>query len=214
MVMSTQSSSFTVLSPDAVVEGKSIAQWTEDWWTWAAQSPAGTNNPLDDTTGAFAHQRNGNGSPVFFLAGTNGITENGGTAERTINVKAGTPILVPLINFADTLDPENVENDLINAWPSSVTDVFATIDGVSISNPRSYLETTDFFSMGRAKPNSLIAELGASAGVDLKHVELTPTKATGYYLMIDLSKGTHTIDFGGALASGFSTHVTDHIIAS
>jgi hypothetical protein len=210
--MSTQSSSFTVLSPDAVVEGKFISQWTEDWWTWAAQSPAGTNNPLDDATGAFAYQ--GNSGPVFFLAGTNGITENGAFAERTINVKAETPILVPLINYFDTLDPEKVENHLINVWPSRVADVFATIDGVTISNPRDYLETTGFFSMGRAKPNSLIAELGASAGLDLKNIDLTPTKATGYYLMIDLTPGSHTIDFGGALKTGFSTHVIDHINVS
>jgi len=205
--------SYTVLDPNSSVDGKTISQWTADWWTWAAQSPAGGNNPLDDQTGAFAHQRNG--GPVFFLGGTNGITGNGGSAERTFHVSHGTPVLVPMLNFFDTLDPPSVEDQLVSGFLSDISSVFATIDGHAIADPRGYLETTDFFSMGSAKPNSLINQLAKTAlGQDIAHTDLSPTKATGFYLMVEFTPGVHTIDFGGQHTSGISTHVIDHIVVS
>src|SRR3954453_22895353 len=65
---------YTILSPGAVIAGKSIADWTAEWWTWAFQAPNNAN-PLNDPDGRFAHVQN-NG-PVFFIAGnsaTRGFT--------------------------------------------------------------------------------------------------------------------------------------------
>ena len=196
--------SFEILKSNAVIDGKSIMRWTENWWTWAAQSPAATS-PLNDTTGAWAHENNC--GLVFFVAGT-----GGGEAERTFHVKAGEPLLVPLLSTFDTLDPLQTEKDYISGWPGTVTDLIAKIDGVDVSK-QSYLEPTGVFSMGMTRPGSWIAELGAPV-----NSELCPTMATGYYLMIDLSKGAHTLEFGGktvdAAGNVFSTHTIDHIIAS
>ena len=43
-------------SPQAVVAGKSISQWTEDWWRWGLQATNNAaTNPLLDTNGQAAH---------------------------------------------------------------------------------------------------------------------------------------------------------------
>ena len=185
-------------------DGETLSQWTEKWWTWALQAPAATN-PLLDTTGAYAGVDN-NGS-VFFIAGTFSTSGASGTADRTFDVPAGKPLLIPMLNEFDTLDPKSTETEDMENFRHSVTSLFATIDGVSITDPKSDLVNTGFFSMGKTQPGSLIEELGAPAGS-----ELYPTKSSGYWLMVSgLSPGEHTLTFGGSLSDGFSTRVTDHI---
>ena len=90
----------TPSAPDSVVAGKSAVDWTAAWWTWAQQSPV-AKNPFTDSTGAFAHVNND--GPVFFVAGTNGVS---GTVTRTFTAPAGKPLLVPMINFFDLSQPK------------------------------------------------------------------------------------------------------------
>jgi hypothetical protein len=52
-----------------------------------------------------------------------------------------------MINNFDTLDPKYLENQLVHNFRAGVTDLFATIDGNPIANPKQYLEMSDFFSM-------------------------------------------------------------------
>jgi hypothetical protein len=192
---------FTIVK--GMVDGQSISQWTEDWWTWALQAPYATN-PLLDATGAFAGVDNNNS--VFFVAGTASL---GGpaTVVRTFDVPAGKPLLIPILNSFDTLDPKNVENKDMQVFKKDVTGLSAEIDGVPIANLQSYLVRTDFFSMGPTQSGSLIEHIGASVGQ-----ELTPTKSSGYWLMVEgLAPGQHSLEFGGTLSSGFSTLTTDYI---
>ncbi|HSU05752.1 MAG TPA: hypothetical protein VLI93_09280 [Acetobacteraceae bacterium] len=182
-----------------LVDGKTIAEWTENWWTWALQAPA-NHNPLLDNTGSFAGTDNF--GPVFFIGGT-----FGGPAERTFDVPAGKPLLIPILNQFDTLDPKNVENKAMSDFKKSVNGLFAEIDGIAVKNLQSDLVRTDFFSMGAPRPSSLIEQLGAPPGTDL-----SPSKSSGYWLMVQgLAPGQHTLHFGGSSNTGFSTEVTDHI---
>jgi hypothetical protein len=213
--------SFTIVRSNAAIAGESVSQWTGDWWTWALQSPA-NQNPLLDQTGAFANVNN-NG-PVFFIAG-----DFGGDVERSFTVPAGKPLLVPLLNAFDVEGPgiaptipgwkgtfEAEVNKALagfqngggpNGFQPGVSSVFATIDGVPVKNPQSYLEKSGFFSMGPVQPGSLIESFGLADGT-----VLSPTKSVGYWLMITgLSPGEHTLEFGGIEKNGFSVHVTDHI---
>src|SRR5262249_42606793 len=107
-VMAAKSGTYTIDAPNAIVDGKTIAQWTQDWWTWALQSPA-YKNALDDTTGKYAHVGNGDHQNaqgdqdqpgVFFIAGTQGTATD---ATRTFTVPQGDALLVPMINYFDTL---------------------------------------------------------------------------------------------------------------
>jgi hypothetical protein len=61
---------------------------------------------LLDETGAFAGANNT--GPVYFIAGT-----LGGAAERNLDVPAGKPLLIPVLNQFDTLDPKSLENQIM-----------------------------------------------------------------------------------------------------
>jgi hypothetical protein len=172
------------------------------------QSPADAN-PVEDTTGAFANQNND--GPVFFIAGTS--LGEPGSAVREFEVPAGTPLLVPLINTFDTLDPEEIEEQLVAEFRQSVVDAFASIDGKAVLDPLSHYEETGFFSLGEFRPGTVIAELATSAGLEIPlGTPLYPTKAGGYWLVIEgLNPGDHTLHFGGSTSEGLSTEVTDFI---
>jgi hypothetical protein len=193
---------FTIVK--GMVDGQTIATWTQDWWTWALQAPYVTN-PLLDTTGAYAGINNN--EPVYFVAGT--ASDFGGPAnvDRMFDVPAGKPLLIPVLNSFDTLDPKNVENMDMQAFQNGVRGLFAEIDGVPIKNLQSYLVRTDFFSMGPTQLGSLAEQIGEPLGVDL-----SPTKSSGYWLMVEgLAPGQHTLEFGGSLNTGFSTMTIDQI---
>jgi hypothetical protein len=199
---------YTILEPGSVVEGRSVAEWTQEWWTWVLQSPADAN-PVEDPTGAFANQNND--GPVFFIAGT--PLGEPGSAVREFEVPAGTPLLIPMVNFFDTLDPEEIEEQLVAEFRESVVDAFASIDGKAVPDPLSHYEETGFFSLGEFRPGTVIAELAASAGLEIPPgTPLYPTKAAGYWLVIEgLDPGDHTLHFGGSTSDGLSTEVTDLI---
>src|SRR5690348_2782188 len=99
--MANKGPSFHVFGPNDIVDGQTIAQWTQDWWKWVLQDPS-SENPITDETGAYAGV--GNTGPVYFIAGT-----ASGNAERTFDVPAGKPLLIPMINAFDTQDPEAFE---------------------------------------------------------------------------------------------------------
>jgi hypothetical protein len=197
---------YTVLSPGASVAGKSITEWTADWWTWGMQAPF-VANPLLDATGAFANQNN-NG-PVFFIGGN--FTPNA-VITRNFTVPAGTPILLPMLNVFDveppitppsvvTLDDRKTAADaVVQAWLGAVikNSLFASIDGNAVAIPADYLAVTGLFDMGPTQAASLLENFGLSAGTDT-----FPTKSGGYWLMIDgLTAGVHEFHFGGAI-NGF-----------
>jgi hypothetical protein len=229
--LSHSASAYTILPPNAIVAGLPIVDWTAAWWTWALQAPAATN-PLTDTTGAFA--RVNNDGPVFFIAGTTGLSA---PVTRSFEVPAGKPVLVPTINFFDTepaeidggatlLQRQDAANLLVAGWLNAVNpaSLFASIDSTPVANPAQYLEVTGFFSMGPTQAGSLIESLGVPEGA-----ELSPTKSAGYWLMIDgLTPGPHTLHFGGSSSAftpennccttseipAFSVDVTDNIFVA
>jgi hypothetical protein len=192
-----QARAYTILPPSNVVAGKSIAEWTAAWWTWAAQAPNGPVNPQFDPTGASADYNND--GPVFFVAGN--------TFTRAFTVPAGRPILIPIINFFD-IEPDppvmasledriTATTDAVASWLSVVDtgSLFASVDGKAVANPAGYLEVTDIFSMGPVQPGSYLdLGFGIPAGTDA-----SPNKAAGYWLMIDgLTPGVHELHFGGS----------------
>jgi hypothetical protein len=194
--------SFHVFGPNDLVDGTTIAQWTQDWWTWLWQDPS-SKNPTTDQTGGYANVHN-NGS-VFFIAGG-----PDGNFERTFNVPAGKLLLIPMINAIDTEDPQKTETKFTSDFLKSVTSDFATIDGVKL---QPYTETTGFFDMGATVARTVAADFfGAPVGS-----QLSPSKASGYWLMVGgLSRGTHDLQFGGSssgtnLTAPFSVTVHDII---
>ena len=133
------------LQSHGMVAGETVAQWTQDWWKWALQSPAATS-PMLDQTGAFADVNN-TGS-MFFIGGS----FSSGDVTRTFDVPAGKPILIPILNNVALQftgrgpDPvtggKGAGNMGITDWQKSVTSLFLNIDGTPVSNLQSDIHDT------------------------------------------------------------------------
>ncbi len=206
----------TIEDTNAIVDGKTIAQWTEGWWNWLYHSPS-DQNPLTDTTGKFATENNT--GPVFFLTGAFVADPSQPPVERYFDVPRNTPVLLPMVNFGATptaplIAPNgypyqspngrgssnairSAENRAIQQLYGSVTNAFATIDGTPVTNPFADRVNTSFFSMGTAQAGTVATDFfGEVAGASLD-----PVKSGGYWLMLkNLSPGDHTLTFGGSIA--------------
>jgi hypothetical protein len=185
------------------VAGKTISEWTEDWYTWAFQSPTAVSpftGSAGDGSGGF------DAGGMFFIGGFD--TSNG---PLNVTIQFGKPILVPLLNFADTIDTKPVENGLISDFTKGASGLFATLDGQALHNLQADLVKTDFFSAGPTLVGSWANDQGVEVGK-----ELTPSKGAGFWIVIEgLSKGTHTLEFGGHSASTnttINTHDVLHIV--
>src|SRR5712671_5107368 len=80
-----------VLPNDAVIDGKTIGEWSAEWWKWVLPISS-NNNPMLDTTGAFASVGQPAGS-VFRVAGDLGIAP--GPFIRTFTVPEGKYLFFP-----------------------------------------------------------------------------------------------------------------------
>ena len=111
-----------------MVDGKTIAEWTQDWWKWSLNLTDG-QNPFTHPNGNFTDVNN-DGS-VFFIAGV--------SQKHPFDVPHG-PLLVPLVNFVDTAPEtppmEQTETNNLAMFDSSVDvqSLFAKIDGVAVSD--------------------------------------------------------------------------------
>jgi len=192
---------------NGMVAGETIAQWTQDWWTWALQSPAATS-PQMDTTGAFANVNNS--GAMFFVAGS-----FGGDVAREFDVPAGKPLLLPVLNnialqYTGTgPDPltggKGAASIVTTDWQKGVTNLFMTIDGKTVGDLQSDLVRTSWFSPGTPQPGSLIESFGFTG-------DLGPAKSDGYWAVLTgfTAGSTHTLDFGGAWNGG-SVHIHDTV---
>jgi hypothetical protein len=203
-----------VVDAGGTVAGKTISQWTADWWNWAVAEPTG-NDPLTDTTGANAtlHQS----GPVFFVGGQGAGAS--GAVSRSFNVPGDKFLLVPLINVLVAAGPDpnfsttKEEAEKYVTQAAKLDQLFATLDGQAIPNLASHREASPTnFTINFADKN--VTGLGPGAFND--------ANSDGYWLMFKpLSAGNHTLHFGGGLdsfeiAPGFSApplsvDVTDHV---
>jgi hypothetical protein len=194
-----------VLHPHATVAGKTIGEWSAEWWKWAFSFSV-PHDPFTDATGANANL--GQSGEVFFIAGT-----AGGNAERTFTVPTGRFILIPLVNaeLAQVDEPPGtsaaqVRHD-VTAIADQIDQLHATIDGVTVPDLFSHREISPDFTAVIAA-NNAFGEPAGPSGIAV---------ADGYWLMLTplSANEQHTIDFGGAAtALGFSVDVRIHITAT
>lgn len=179
-----------VLPGGSTVAGKTIGDWTTDWWKWALGIPA-PGDPLGDTTGADA--QTGQSGPVFYLAGAIGDSP---PATRTFTVPADKYLLFPLINWVGYggADPGYASvKEEITAITTGTIDpakLVATIDGTAIPNLASHRESFsgDAFALPLVDNNSF----GHPAAT------YPDAYADGYWIMLaPLGSGTHTLRYGG-----------------
>jgi hypothetical protein len=195
------------------VAGKSIGQWTADWWNWVVSAPK-PGDPLSDTSGANANVNQS--GPVFFVAGT---TTGGTAVTRSFQVPGDKYVLFPLLNvvvfngpdpgFASTVAESKALVDNYN--PSRL---FATIDGTAV---------TDIASRRERSPDNFAVRPMANNVLGAPAQTFTDGSSDGYWVMLaPLGSGSHTIHFGGShdaftgpgglfTDQAFSVDVTDQI---
>jgi hypothetical protein len=193
-----------VLPPESNPFGKTYGEWGGLWWQWALSIPADTN-PVADTTGEFAAL--GQSGPVWFLAGT-----FGGTAERTVTVRADKGLFFPIynsvwVNIPELGDPpwspeqEAFARGYVASQVESATALSAAIDGRAVEDITAYRSPTPEGGQYMVTfPENNVG--GIPAGT------FGPSVSDGYCLMLaPLSAGEHTIQFAAA-AGDFSLGVT------
>jgi hypothetical protein len=177
-------SSAAPVAPGSTVAGKTIGEWTADWWNWTASV---NGNVFKDTTGALQTQNQS--GPVWFVAGsTSGVPP----VTRTFDVPPGKFVLFPLINWivANGPDPgfSNTAEEATALVDGTVdpAQLFAEVDGAAISDLAGRRE--------RAPENFTFTVTNDTfpAGT------YTDANADGYWVMLEpLSAGPHTLHFGG-----------------
>lgn len=215
LVVWGRAAAFAVIDPGAPVAGQSQLALSEQWWKWSMGIPF-PNNPIADTTGAFAGINNG--GPVFFIAGT-----TGNEAIRSFNVPLGKPIFFPLLNAIDIESPTLLPSCLASnpaERPFSGTPfecalkwiynpatrnptLFATLDGQNLLTFPSFFQiSTDFFDLMLADPNFFGPSVPGG---------LYSAASIGDWVALEgLSAGPHTLVFGGQ-DGGFGVRVTANI---
>ena len=182
-----------ILPGGSTVAGRTIGEWTADWWNWVGSQPDATN-PLLDLTGANANVNQS--GPVFFVPGTR---QGNPPITRTFSVPGDKYLLVPLVNWiaANGADPPFASTlEEVHAITTGTVDpskLFATVDGVPI---------TDLASHREATPGTFtLTKIGSLPAIGPPGT-YTDAAADGYWLMLDpLGPGRHTLHFGGTTNS-------------
>jgi hypothetical protein len=184
-----------IAPPDEEVSGKSYAEWSAEWWKWAMALPADDYHPFWADADHY-DVRLGQSGKVWFLPGVFGDDQ-----ERDITVPAGKRLFVAIINS----EASNIESDpwygadaaeqlaAAQAFCDSIVDPFCEVDGEALDDIDDYRFASPQFSFTVPNPNILVGdttESGISSGTSV---------SDGYWAMIGpLSKGHHTIHFGGS----------------
>lgn len=199
----------TVLPPFPRAYGKTVGEWSAEWWQWGLSAPFDVN-PIIDETGKHAHV--GQSGPVWFLAGTfPGV----GPVERTCVVPRGKAILIPVVNAAfwgpeDITEGEdyfefvqNLRDQAAVLKPENVIELECRIDDL-------VLEREDLLKL-RAKSQPF----GFTAAPDFG-IKGDLAVSDGYWVLLKpLKPGWHTIGFHAKIDLGggefFELDVTYHL---
>ena len=174
------------LRPDELVDGRSQIEWSRAWWQWAGSFDR-SESPVGDRTGELCgHKQSGQ---VWFLAGTYGT----GRTIRTCKVPEGKYLFFPLINYV-VMPPVGRPISCMAVMSEAarmtddVTSLVLEVDGQRVADLSAHrLATKACFDMGAQT---------------MKKFRVFPSAANGYYVMLrPLSRGVHTLNFGGALPS-------------
>jgi len=194
------------------VLGKTIGEWSANWWQWALEIPASTNPMLDDT-GAFCHL--GQQGPVWFLAGVwLGKSE---LVTRSCTVPRGKHILFSIansfwINSAQD-NPNNTETDyrqFANDFlpPSIGGELVATLDkNPIIFNPKTpIIRNQSPVFTASFPPNNVIT---TSFNVPASDLTGYPIVSDGFWVMLPpLSPGVHVLHFQASNEKKVTQNVT------
>jgi hypothetical protein len=191
-----------VVPPDAQLDGKSYPEWAAAFWKWSLELPA-SKHPFTTCERDFSVGQSGN---VWYWSAPN-------TCANAIvaTIPSGKALLLP-VRVVETSsleappfrgDTEAQQRQNSKFFADRIVNVFATIDGKPVDNLKAFRFSTPQICCFNA-PTPWI--YGATGGHGT-------AVGDGYYLLLDqLSKGKHTIHYGGTFrfaAGEFGANPTD-----
>ncbi len=202
-----------VLPPDAVFEGRTLGEWNAEAWKWIYSVP-GSKSPSMDCDGQWANEGQPGGS-VFFIAPMSG--EGPLPCARTFTVPANKHLLVPVlpitIDNIDTLPPLEIEQfyDALDSVAAAPEDIFASIDGVAVTNLLQYRATSPPFSFYFRDVDNHVSAFYGKPVVGL----LDPLVVDGYWLLLEpLPPGPHVLRTGGRFTDFFEHEIIANIMVA
>jgi hypothetical protein len=184
-----------VIPPNTAPFGLSFGEWSARWWQWIDMLPAAPgypsnwSGPSDCSTGQLG--------PVWFLFGTPAPS---GPTTISCRVPLGKLLFFPIINvecsnvegspfYGDTAQArlQCAQKDFVGADPLSVT-----VDNQNIQNLKSYLVTSPDFAFAVPPPPNFPGISTGASGL---------SGSVGYYLMLLLGPGAHTIHFTAQISN-------------
>ena len=202
------------------VYGRTIGEWSAEWWNWALQFPSEISLLLaeGDTDCSL-----GNSGKVWFLAGN-----FGGTSERSCTVGAGKALFFPILNVVfwgpedvpacdacpiDS-DPDDCPVECaadLRALAKEATDAgvvrSCTVDGVPCVYSHQIIRTQSPSFVLSLPEGGLLEEFGIETG------DRPVAIADGLWVMLPaLPRGEHEVRFAGEdVVTGFAVDVTFHL---
>jgi hypothetical protein len=182
-----RSANSAVFAPQANAHGKSLAEWASAFWEWGLEYPVAGHPFTDDPSFNFAARQSGK---VWFWAAPNveGFTRN-------VTMPHGTAILLSILDVeASTLEAPPffgataAEQAAIAAfYANRIGDLFLFIDGRPVGNLAAYRTASPQIAVNVPTP-WIFGDVGGAG----------TSSGDGYYVLIKaLSKGSHTIRYGG-----------------
>lgn len=196
-----------IFMPQSAPFGKSLSEWTAEWWQLMLSLPTSVN-PLADESGASCMV--GQRGAVWFLAGNFGGTAAPST--RTCSIPENKAIFFPVLNVIDLNTTTQTAGELrAETAPclDAATQLTVEVDGQSLSR---------LFDKNRVRSVVFEVALPADNLFGLGAGTYSPAIDDGYYVMLKpLAVGAHTVHIVGASAGcplipfPFSTEVTYHL---
>jgi hypothetical protein len=174
-----------IFPPDSRPQGKTYSEWSAKWWQWGMEHPL-AGHPFVDSPDFDV--RSGQHGDVWFLAAPFG------TVERTVTIPEGKELFVGLVN-AEASDLEGLGNTepeqraTAKFYADHIVNLSCTIDSAAVQNIGHYRVASPQFEFTAPEP-WIFSPAPGGHGTSV---------ADGFYLMLrPLSKGAHTIHYGGA----------------
>jgi hypothetical protein len=182
-----------------------------DWWSWAVSTPEAENPLMGEYTDNPNHPylayepEKCDGQPVtdvrgkkWFLAGSAGDTSGGlnpEAAERSCTVPKGTQLFFPVVNTVVSDPVDGAEEDLPQIADALIDDAledgswYVRVDGKNVKAKRIFRVQSAPFALDY-HPQNPLAPFGYTGSL--------PSVSDGLWVTLPpLSKGLHTIEFGG-----------------
>ena len=191
---STTSSQIAVFSADSKPYGLTYSEWTAKWWQWSYSVPKDVNPAYDDSGKYCAEGQSG---LVWFLTSTYKHP-----VDRYCTIPAGKAILFTILNsecsYAEfhELKTEKQLRQCSKEMQDSVTQVQASVDGISIKDLDKYRTESPLFSFTLPENNIL----GLHA-----HITTQSVSDGNWVFLKPLSMGKHIIYFKGGLRNIINT---------